>query len=213
MSESCNDGQCPPGSGGRTRGNNRGRDAPILRFWHTDIRASVRRIFGRIFPERQIFLRSQGEVRFVRLSPRQQAAAATAILIILGWGLYASVRFFTGDGRLSAREAELAFASDQLDMLVREVTRLQKDALARTRQLEAQQSILKTAVGLKTTEAEGGEEKEDGDGNGNGTAEPSDERGSTAPTPAADLERPRIEKGESFAWIRARSDHLLARID
>ncbi|MEM9421242.1 MAG: peptidoglycan DD-metalloendopeptidase family protein [Pseudomonadota bacterium] len=47
--------------------------------------------FGRLFRERQIYHRSDGVVRFVKLSSRSQIALATVLLASLLWVAYASV--------------------------------------------------------------------------------------------------------------------------
>ncbi len=193
-----------------------------MRFWHLDIRTPLRRAFARAFPERQIFLRSEGEVRFIRLPAHVQVVAAGAVAVLLGWGLYASIRVLTGDERLAAREAELAFTTSQLDTLVREVTRLQRDALARTRRLEAQQAVLKNAIGV---EAPAASPLDADDANGADTDD-GGRVGSAAP--AADREpadaRASDDRGEertsllthlpdAIERIRARTDRLVARLD
>ena len=45
---------------------------------------------ARAFPERRLFLRSDTETRFVRLSPTTQAVAITGSALVLGWTILAS---------------------------------------------------------------------------------------------------------------------------
>ncbi len=67
------------------------------------------------FPEREFFMRSQGQVRFITISSRMQIAAASlAVAVIGGWGLSMGVMAFSQyraeSARLSLleREAEVA---------------------------------------------------------------------------------------------------------
>ena len=49
------------------------------------------RAFGRLFRERQIYHRSEGVVRFVKLSARTQIAMAAVLGLALLWVAYSSV--------------------------------------------------------------------------------------------------------------------------
>ncbi len=48
------------------------------------------RAFQRAFPEQRLFLRSEGETRFLRLSPATQFFALTGSTLIIGWSIIAS---------------------------------------------------------------------------------------------------------------------------
>ncbi len=99
-------------------------------------------MFRRLFPERQIFFRTEGEVHFRRLSPRFQITVAGIAGVILLWVLATSIYYLTGDVRLAAKEQELHYMSGELDALLGELTRLQDDALARAEQIEQRQRFL-----------------------------------------------------------------------
>ena len=45
---------------------------------------------ARAFPERRLFLRSDTETRFVRLSPATQAIALSGSALVVGWTILAS---------------------------------------------------------------------------------------------------------------------------
>lgn len=73
-----------------------------LGFW---ARAAER--LRRVFPERQIYHRSDGRVQFVVLSPRFQIASLVIGLSCLGWIAYASVMTAFKDEIVAAKEEKL----------------------------------------------------------------------------------------------------------
>ncbi|WP_300378969.1 M23 family metallopeptidase [Henriciella sp.] len=50
----------------------------------------VRELFSRLFPERQIYHRSGGTVRYFTVSPSQQSVLAVALAAAVGWSLFAT---------------------------------------------------------------------------------------------------------------------------
>lgn len=106
-----------------------------------------KQLFQRVFPERQIFFRTRGEVRFLRLSPAIQALMATCALGVFGWMAGTSYFFLTGDSRLSSRQQELAYAAQEMDALLAELARLQDQALSRAERLESRQKLLERING------------------------------------------------------------------
>jgi len=117
-----------------------------LRVHKAHIRQEAVRLFRRAFPERQIFLRSHGEVRFIKFSPRQQAAGAVAVLLLLGWVGAASFTYLTRDSRLAAKQRQLEYVGEELHSLVGELERLKRDAMMRTERLEQRQQLLESLV-------------------------------------------------------------------
>ena len=78
------------------------------------LKSKTKAFFEKAFPERQIYHRSGGSVRYVSISPWRQAMMAGAATLIVGWCLFATVAvllrgpavdFQTGGGpdRRSAR--------------------------------------------------------------------------------------------------------------
>lgn len=110
-------------------------------------------MFQNIFPERQIFFRSKGEVRFVRLSPAIQTGIATCLIVICLWTLGTSYAFLAGDSRLAARQQKLSYAAHEMDALLVELERLQTQALLRAERLESRQKLLER-IGGETDEGE-----------------------------------------------------------
>lgn len=55
-----------------------------------EVKARARALFERVFPERQIYHRSGGSVRYVSVSPWQQALFASGATLVVGWCVFAS---------------------------------------------------------------------------------------------------------------------------
>ena len=99
-----------------------------------------------------MFFRSNGEVRFVKLSPRVQIAATVAALAGAGWLAVVSVDFLMEDQVLAAREQKIHDMAVAYDKLTGEMGGLQQDIVSRTDQLERRQQLLEQMVedGLAT---------------------------------------------------------------
>ena len=105
-----------------------------------------------------MFFRSNGEVRFVKLSPRVQIAATVAALTGAGWLAVVSVDFLMEDRVLAAREQKIRDMAVAYDKLSGEMGGLQQDIVSRTDQLERRQLLLEQLVedGLATPGEEDG---------------------------------------------------------
>ena len=55
-----------------------------------ELKTRAKALFEKVFPERQIYHRSGGSVRYVSVSPFQQALFATGATLLAGWGVYAT---------------------------------------------------------------------------------------------------------------------------
>ena len=66
----------------------------------------VMRKLGRIFRERQIYHRSDGVVRFIKLSTRTQVGLASVMLVALCWVAYSSVNFVFKEQIILAKDRE-----------------------------------------------------------------------------------------------------------
>jgi murein DD-endopeptidase MepM/ murein hydrolase activator NlpD len=67
----------------------------------------ARAFFDRVFPERQIYHRSGGSVRYVSLSPSKQALLALGAVGLAGWCVYATANTVLEGPQASASNAEL----------------------------------------------------------------------------------------------------------
>lgn len=64
--------------------------------------ASVKSVFNRAFPERQIYHRSGGTVRYISISPWQQAIMAAAAVGLALWTLFATGMYVLGGSSIGA---------------------------------------------------------------------------------------------------------------
>ena len=67
----------------------------------------ARAFFDRIFPERQIYHRSGGSVRYVSLSPGKQALLALGAVGLAGWCVYATADVLLEGPQATASNAEI----------------------------------------------------------------------------------------------------------
>ncbi|MEQ8194404.1 MAG: peptidoglycan DD-metalloendopeptidase family protein [Rhodospirillales bacterium] len=121
------------------------------------------------FPERQIHLRTNGRVSFVRFSQRTQIVITASIFLIAGWTAFTSVNYILYDKLLAAKESQIASSRLAYKSLLSEVTAYQQKFKAITRDLEEnhglmlglveqnaslQQSLKSLQAELRTTEQE-----------------------------------------------------------
>src|SRR5215204_2959536 len=91
----------------------------------------ARAFFDRAFPERQIYHRSGGTVRYVALSPSKQALLALGAVGVAGWCSYASVNVLM-------RGQILASQTDESSRLEAKYKRWLSEARAREAAAQAQ---------------------------------------------------------------------------
>ena len=61
------------------------------------LKSKTKAFFEKAFPERQIYHRSGGSVRYVSISPWRQAMIAGAATLVVGWCLFATVAVLLGE--------------------------------------------------------------------------------------------------------------------
>ena len=108
------------------------------------------RFLRRFFSERQLFLRSQGRVRFVTLSPRFQMAVAGLATSAFLWVLYASTSFVVHDRLLAGKDRDIRDARLAYLTLLEEFDRSDAAFTSIARALEENQTNL---VGLSRQNA------------------------------------------------------------
>lgn len=93
------------------------------------LKAKVKAFFEKAFPERQIYHRSGGAVRYVSISPWRQAMMAGAATLVVGWCLFATVAVL-----LKGPGAEIVSGSDRgsarLERELRQAKAAEQTALA-----------------------------------------------------------------------------------
>ena len=103
----------------------------------------------RWFPDREFFMRSQGQVRFIRISSRvQMAAAALALALLVGWGVsmgamaWAQYRAQADRLSLLEREARVTKSEERLDAYGNDLEGVKDDLVKRQEFLEAMVPML-----------------------------------------------------------------------
>jgi len=84
--------------------------------------------WGQLFPDRQIYLRSNGRVRYVRLTPGMQSVFSVLGLLIVVWISFSSVNFFTDYAAVTNRDAQIAELRANYDRLTLELAQLKQQA-------------------------------------------------------------------------------------
>jgi murein DD-endopeptidase MepM/ murein hydrolase activator NlpD len=121
----------------------------------TGVVATVRSLLSRLFPERQFYHRSHGEVRFISLSARNQVGLAIVSLAFLSWVAYASVNVVfkkqiidSTERRLKATQVEYEVRMSDMQSAYDELNALLSLAQERfeetTKELEAKHRQLET---------------------------------------------------------------------
>ncbi len=101
-----------------------------------------RTLHRRVFPERQIILRSEGSVRYVSLSHGVQLAVLVFALALAGWGGYATHAFFAKDRILAEKNERIAEALLAYRALLGQYADSQARFATAARSLEANHSYL-----------------------------------------------------------------------
>lgn len=98
------------------------------------------------FPERQLFLRSEGRVRFLTIHSYTQMAAASAIAISLGWGAVTSYAYLSRDSVIENKNKTISSMSAQYQTLSSDFSTLEEEFERRARLLEERQQFLEEFV-------------------------------------------------------------------
>lgn len=112
------------------------------------------------FPERQIYIRSDGRVQFFTFSPTLQATFAGLSLIFLGWVAFASVNVIFKDRIIAAKnhryqvmqttyESRVADLQDSYDQLNNAVIAAEDHFKAKADELQAKQDSINSLLGRK----------------------------------------------------------------
>ncbi|GHF27470.1 peptidase M23 [Kordiimonas sediminis] len=94
------------------------------------------------FPVRQLFLRSEGRVRFLTFSPNFQMASASVLVIFMVWASITSVAYLTRDLVLEEKQRTIKNISAQYESLSTDFSTLEKEVEFRAAELETRQKIL-----------------------------------------------------------------------
>lgn len=103
---------------------------------------------SKYFPERQLFLRSEGRVRFVTFGSKTQMVMASVVLSAVAWGATTTVAYITRDAMLQEKDQKIADISNQYQTLSGDFTILEKEIEKRAKELEQRQKLLEDLVGV-----------------------------------------------------------------
>ena len=108
----------------------------------SNITQQFSRRWTQIFPERQLYLRSRGEVRYVNLAPWLQCGVSFTVCAAIAWGAISTVSFVLEERIRAARDHEIAEVREAYTQLTAEVAQIQQRFLATTLELESKQRTL-----------------------------------------------------------------------
>jgi len=86
----------------------------------------ISRIIDRLFPERQIHMRTNGRLRFVTLSKNKQIAITFFLLLAIGWGGFTTYRYQQNEAIISAKDLLIANKNLSYRSLLSEMAAYQK---------------------------------------------------------------------------------------
>lgn len=69
--------------------------------------AWLKALYARVFPEREIYVRSEGTVRYLTLTPGLQFGATLAAISLLVWATFATVSSYVSDTEVASRDQAL----------------------------------------------------------------------------------------------------------
>ncbi len=97
---------------------------------------------GTYFPERQLFLRSQGRVRFLTIHSYTQIAMASGVLVAVGWGMVTSYAYLSRDHVIEGKNKTISTMSSQYQTLSSDFSALELEVERRAQLLEERQQFL-----------------------------------------------------------------------
>jgi len=125
----------------------------------SEIGHRARALFDRVFPERQIYHRSGGTVRYISLSPQKQALLALGAVGVAGWCVYATANIVlqgpvTGatnpetQRQIASYERMLTEAQAQTSAMQAQLNERTRDYENLTREYEQRHNVLSSLVEL-----------------------------------------------------------------
>lgn len=104
------------------------------------------RFWGQFFPERHIYLRSQGRLRYLTLPSSVQFASGALLALLFLWTTYASVTLAFHQGALDSRDARINELQANYDRLSRDLAQVQQRFVTATLNETNRQKQLAVAV-------------------------------------------------------------------
>ena len=108
----------------------------------SNIYSSISEVLSRLFPDRQIMLRSEGRVSFVTLSKRFQLCTAAAILLFFGWSAFTSFTYIFYNQFIQSKDNQVANARLAYRSLLSQVASYQQKFTHLTKDLESNHTMM-----------------------------------------------------------------------
>lgn len=104
------------------------------------------------FPERQLFLRSEGRVRFLTIHSYVQMGIAGSLLVALIWGSVTSYAYLSRDRVLEGKNRTISTMSSQYKTLSSDFSALEAEVERRAQLLEERQRFLEEMLQVEPSE-------------------------------------------------------------
>lgn len=102
------------------------------------------------FPERQLFLRSQGRVRFLTIHSYTQIAIASGLAVAIGWGTVTSYAYLSRDQVIAGKNKTISTMSSQYQTLSSDFSALELEVEKRAQLLEERQQFLEEMLEVES---------------------------------------------------------------
>lgn len=112
-------------------------------------RQTLSRVYQRLFPERQVYVRTSGEVRFLTFSGRVQLAVASLLVAVAAWVAFSTFQFVFQNDIIAAKNERIRAAQVAYDSLKGELRDTQMRFIATARDLDAKHNQLLALVSQK----------------------------------------------------------------
>ena len=100
----------------------------------------------RFFPERQLFVRSQGHVRFITLKSSVQISATFIAIVAFAWSMMVTVRYLTRDLLVESQQSQITALHQENDALNADFDAISQDMQKKAEELEKRQQFLAESV-------------------------------------------------------------------
>lgn len=94
------------------------------------------------FPDRQIILRTDSQIRYLKVSKNFQLLTFGAIALTLGWGLFTSTTYFAFNDILRSKDAQIIASHDNYQNLLGEVSQYQARFSVLTKELQKNHAMM-----------------------------------------------------------------------
>ena len=112
-------------------------------------RGTLTRVYGRLFPERQVYLRTDGEVRFVTFSGKVQLGLASIVLLLGVWFTFSTFQYIFQNDIIAAKNERIRAGQEAYRVLEGEMRDTQLRFINAARDLDAKHSQLLALVSHK----------------------------------------------------------------